>query len=90
MSHVVGVEDLFPLTRELGLGVSNDESLVTTQSLNGKSRFVPPPPSDILSFDGATRFIDDLGLLDEPVDADLCDDDTVTHRYGNQMDNENK
>ena len=73
ISLVIRVVDRCPLTREpgLGLGASNDDSLVITESLNRKSLSIPPPPSDI--FDGAMRLMDDRGLREDPTDADLCD-----------------
>ena len=72
---MIGVGDLFPLTRDpdLGLGSSNDESLVITESLNGKFLFIPPPPSD--DFDGAMRLTEERGVwAPDPSDTDLCDD----------------
>ena len=85
---MVGVENLLPPYRELGLGISIEGSLLTTESLNGKSLLTPPHPSDILSLNVAMMFIDDLGLFEEPADADLCENAIVTHRYENQMDSE--
>ena len=76
---MIGVVDRFPLAREpdLGLGVSNDESLVITESLKGKFLFIPPPPSD--DFDGAMRFTDERGLWDPvPSETVLWDDGGIS------------